>query len=644
MKKIFFSFFFIASMAHASILIGSSKGLFLFEKNTWHPVWTNGSVYQIISLSNAFLLRTSEGVFLFTPPLSLLPKNNGIKTWTIQSLSNGDVFFEKKIEPLMDISVSLDNPSVWVACSKSTVYLSMNAGENWISLGSPTYRGWLSVAVQTYPSLVVWAGHALNGIFRYIPHQGWKRTSIGLFSDILYNEEISDIRILSNNNTPVVYALNNFFPRLYRYDTNWKTLDILVPDIGFASSLAFSSNAILFVSDKGIFTKTPQGYSPWEQFASVQQLCTSFRQKTESIPLAISFNGIDFNDLWAFQPANLSPRQQKAAHHRALYLPPSVVASPKKYKAIFSLMEKQNLDAIVIDMKDDWGQLRFTSSHPLLLSLGRFRPLPLATLLAEAKKRGWYTIARIVLFQDKTLATVSNGMLASWDRENQKPWQGIKTVNGEKKLIQEYWVDNYNPLVWRYNLAIAEEAIKLGFDEIQFDYVRFPTDGENLKNLTYRAKSNDMTPESLIYSFFRFIRKNIDAPISMDIYGANGWYRTSLRTYQEIDLLSEFVDVFCPMYYPSHFDQNFLAYPPEEERPYRIYFYGTLRNSWIVSQRSLVRPYVQAFKIGVSYDRKFYGPEYVQREIDGIADASDYGYTFWNMGGDYRILTNLNLR
>jgi hypothetical protein len=98
------------------------------------------------------------------------------------------------------------------------------------------------------------------------------------------------------------------------------------------------------------------------------------------------------------------------------------------------------------------------------------------------------------------------------------------------------------------------------------------------------------------------------------------------------------------MYYPSHFDQNFLAYPPEEERPYRIYFYGTLRNSWIVSQRSLVRPYVQAFKIGVSYDRKFYGPEYVQREIDGIADASDYGYTFWNMGGDYRILTNLNLR
>jgi hypothetical protein len=233
-------------------------------------------------------------------------------------------------------------------------------------------------------------------------------------------------------------------------------------------------------------------------------------------------------------------------------------------------------------------------------------------------------------------------MLASWDKNSSKPWQGIKTTGETKKEIQEYWVDAYHPLVWQYNLAIAQEAVALGFDEIQFDYVRFPTDGENLSHLFYLAKAPGMTPESLLYSFFRYMRKNLDVPISMDIYGANGWYRTSLRTYQEIDLLSSFVDAFCPMYYPSHFDQGFMAYEPAEERPYRIYFYGSKRNHWIAKKQSLIRPYVQAFKIGVSYDRKYYNESYVQREISGTWDGDGSGYTFWNMGGDYRILSNLS--
>jgi hypothetical protein len=82
-------------------------------------------------------------------------------------------------------------------------------------------------------------------------------------------------------------------------------------------------------------------------------------------------------------------------------------------------------------------------------------------------------------------------------------------------------------------------------------------------------------------------------------------------------MLSRYVDVVCPMFYPSHFEQNFMAQAPAELRPYRIYKIGSLRNLALARGRILVRPYVQAFYLDVSYDRSYYGPRYVELEIQG---------------------------
>lgn len=144
-----------------------------------------------------------------------------------------------------------------------------------------------------------------------------------------------------------------------------------------------------------------------------------------------------------------------------------------------------------------------------------------------------------------------------------------------------------------------------------------------------------MDKESALISFLSYARQNIQAPIGIDIYGANGWYRSGARTGQDVELLSEYVDVICPMFYPSHFEQPFLAHAPAAERPYRIYFYGTYRNSVIARNKSVIRPWAQAFYLGVSYDKRYYDANYVQRQIFGVRDAANHGYMYWNNIGRY---------
>jgi hypothetical protein len=136
-------------------------------------------------------------------------------------------------------------------------------------------------------------------------------------------------------------------------------------------------------------------------------------------------------------------------------------------------------------------------------------------------------------------------------------------------------------------------------------------------------------------SFLRHARSRINASISIDIYGANGWYRTGARTGQEVELLAPFVDIISPMFYPSHFEQRFLAHPPPELRPYRIYYQGTRRNHIIARGCIIVRPWAQSFFLNVSYDREFYGLEYVRMQLDGARAAGDGGIIYWNNLGRY---------
>jgi hypothetical protein len=278
------------------------------------------------------------------------------------------------------------------------------------------------------------------------------------------------------------------------------------------------------------------------------------------------------------------------------------------------------------------------------------------------KAKGRYLVARIVVFKDQRMHEYAGGAWAVWNGAESVAWRGYEwetkevpippppgappstaapatapatTTVTERKYNGEYWVDPYSEKVWEYNVAIAREIIARGFDEVQFDYIRFPTDGVNLEDARYRWKDAGMDMESALMSFLGYARANIPAPISVDIYGANGWYRSGVRTGQDVELMARYVDAICPMFYPSHFEQDFMGFEPAVKRPYRIYRLGTLRNSYIARKRVVIRPYVQAFYLNVRYDRIWYSPAYVALQVDGVRDASNEGLLFWNNGGRY---------
>jgi hypothetical protein len=336
----------------------------------------------------------------------------------------------------------------------------------------------------------------------------------------------------------------------------------------------------------------------------------------------------------------------------------------RSLKPYLDIIESRNLNMAVVDMKDDYGRLRFSPLNPAIAEKGRvFRPVDIDAFLKTMKERGIYTAARVVVFKDPELARKEGGKFAVWDSRGNKPWKGyydsrrLKTPENREspassltaeifpagdpayEIVRTYydeqWVDPYAEEVWDYIAAVGRELHERGFDEIQFDYIRFPTDGDNLAAAKYRWQENGMDMESAMLSFLRHIRARISAPISIDIYGANGWYRTGSRTGQEVELLAPYVDAICPMYYPSHFEQGFLAQKPAELRPYRIYYLGTRRTARIARGQVIVRPYVQAFYLNVSYDRLYYNNDYVRREVEGVRDAGNGGLTYWNNSGRY---------
>ena len=391
---------------------------------------------------------------------------------------------------------------------------------------------------------------------------------------------------------------------------------------------------------------------------------------------------LSLSELWLLSTDHpSSPYSQNAIMKKGNYIPILQIATPTGYDAHLKTLKANKLNMLVVDMKDDIGTIRYNTKDPLILAKGRIgRGIDVEPFVAKAKENGIYLVARIVVFKDKSLATWGGSRYAIWDKTQNKPWQGymnitqkVQSVPGSAipsipqnllnlgvgeipsttegtqqpqaeqpktihKNIEEYWVDPYSEEVWEYNVEIAKELIARGFDEIQFDYIRFPTDGANLSNASYRWQDPGMDKESALMSFLSYARREIKAPISIDIYGANGWYRTGARTGQDVELLSRYVDVICPMFYPSHFEQVFLAQSPAQERPYRIYYYGSYRNAIIARNHVIVRPWAQAFYLNVSYDRAWYNPDYVQRQIFGMRDSINQGYTYWNNSGRYADL------
>ncbi|MDR1212298.1 MAG: hypothetical protein LBK40_08730, partial [Spirochaetaceae bacterium] len=639
-------------------LAGTSRGLYGINRyGAAGAVWTGGQVKKILFTGTYWAILGDQGISVSRDLLSWEPGNRGLPVKTIKVFEGGTKSFISAIQEIKDLEVHPQNPDILVCAVKDAVYLSRDAGQNWRSLGMPPYRtnGIKAVAVASMPyapspgpspqgsaeGLTVFVSHSTYGI-HYIeadnPRSEWKELNQGLETmETTGNpDEVSDIAAFVPPALPgpaEIFVSQTFRGRIYRLDWETKTFTALWSDgadFGTADSLAVSSQSIRFVREGEIAELDRAG----QGLTSHRDLLNLFFRAGNAIGSELNClyvlppnGGFGLSELWLLK-GNTQTERQEALGREGLYIPANHAMDDSSLAPYLRILSEKNLNMAVIDMKDDYGRLRFTPRNQALLSRGRvFRPVDLERFAAAMKERGIYLVARIVVFKDPELARRDNGRYAVWDAAG-KPWTGYydtrrrKAPPGEsyddqgpqlreilpaddpgyeilRTYYDERWVDPYSEEVWEYTAELAEELISRGFDEIQFDYIRFPTDGVNLSSAVYRWKDPGMDMESAVLSFLRHVRSRIRAPISIDIYGANGWYRTGARTGQEVELLAPYVDVICPMYYPSHFEQDFLAQDPAELRPYRIYYQGTRRTRFIGRGQVIVRPYVQAFYLNV---------------------------------------------
>ncbi len=684
------------------ILTGAQSGLYkVFEDRTSLPLWTEGKVTKIIKTFDRWYFLTAEGVLSSTDLAHFELRNNGLPALTIKQYENKEITFRKQTAPLKDLAVHPQNSSILVTATKDAVYITYDAGLSWKSLGSTSNatsgikavavcsinipgtgkkasvdaNGLAIPAVAPQTQLVVFMSHTIYGFSYYLPEKNrpaWNDCNGG-FDNLKtqgYPDEISDILPVVFTGTDgfpetEVFVSQTFMPRLYRFDWATKRGQLLQGGKEPADTidgLYWDGSELLYTRPGEIASynpatgdagQIPQNYYDWCGLFSVHAPTDTLYAAWIPESPELLEKGLSLSELWLLKPSFCADAYaSKALDKKAVYCPANRATSDAGIAKYRKLLKDNKLNALVIDMKDDYGLLRYETTNPEIKEMAyvsRYH-IDIDKFVKSFKEDGVYLVARIVTFKDKNLSQYANGRYAIWNKSTNRPWIGTKgteevkdengNVTGSKtSYYDENWVDPYCPDVWEYNVKIAQELIQKGFDEIQFDYIRFPTDGKNLGQASYRYKSEGMDKESALVSFLRYARKNINAPIGIDIYGANGWYRSGTRTGQEVELLADYVDVICPMFYPNHFENSFLNYSPWPERPYRIYFYGTYRNTVIGRNRIIVRPWVQAFYLNVSYDRQYYNSDYVRKEVYGVRDSVNKGYMYWNNSGRYDDLT-----
>jgi hypothetical protein len=298
-------------------------------------------------------------------------------------------------------------------------------------------------------------------------------------------------------------------------------------------------------------------------------------------------------------------------------------AGSKKYRAYLDDVFKTTMvNAVAIDIKEYQGEV-FIPGVAMAKESGAFIPaIPdLAEWLADLKKRGIYTIARQVVYKDNVFprknpkAAVHNHLGEIWyDR-------GRIT-----------WLDPYNQEARRYNLLIALQAAKLGFDEIQFDYIRFPTDG-NLKAIRYAQPHTPGAASQALVDFLSQARRllhPLGIKISIDVFGLTTSVNTGMGIGQQMGPMTAEVDFVCPMTYPSHYNPGEYGLAIPNDQPYKT-IYMAMRDALKVlgpENAHKLRPYFQDFSLkgrGIKY-----GPAEVRAQIQAAADLNVMDWTLWN--------------
>jgi hypothetical protein len=319
---------------------------------------------------------------------------------------------------------------------------------------------------------------------------------------------------------------------------------------------------------------------------------------------------------------------------KGIYMSSWVAGTPSFRDKLISQIDATELNAIVIDVKDSTGRISFAVSDPTLVAVGSAtnRAPDIKEFVAKLHAKGIYVIARIATFEDPYFVKLH-------------PEYGVKTASTGalwKDRNGISWIDVGAKPVWDYIAAIGKEAYADGFDELNFDYIRFPSDG-NMTDIAF-PYSQGKKRADVLNNFFTYIDgvfRPMNIPISVDIFGETTSVTDDMGIGQILENALAHFDYVSPMVYPSHFGTGFDGWKTPAAHPYEVVFSsmqrGVLRSEVLANATSTIgkvgelRPWLQDFSLGSTP----YTPLMVRQQIQATYGAGLKSWLLWNAANKY---------
>lgn len=322
---------------------------------------------------------------------------------------------------------------------------------------------------------------------------------------------------------------------------------------------------------------------------------------------------------------------------RGIYVSGWIAGSSSRLKKLIKLVDDTDLNAMVIDVKNEYGMMTYRSELREVRELGAGNQPAIADikgLIKQLKSKDIYVIGRIVAFKDPLYA-------------RKKPSQALQKRSGGvwKDHQGNRWLNPFQHDVRSYNIAIAAEAAKLGFDEIQFDYVRFPDNGARVdREVAFDGRGKQGKGE-IIGQFLSDARKQIHLEgvrLSADVFGLVTSYKEDLGIGQTWRSIAPAVDVISPMTYPSHYSSGIYGVKQPDLQPYSIIRHAMIEaqeSNAILRENNLgtakIRPWLQGFTAVWVHPHQRYGARQIRQQIQAAKEQGVNEFLLWSSNCRY---------
>ncbi len=335
---------------------------------------------------------------------------------------------------------------------------------------------------------------------------------------------------------------------------------------------------------------------------------------------------------------------REAVKVRGIYISGPMAGSTELFQNILDSAAGTEINTVVIDFKDDQGRITCPVDSPVASEIGACRPYvqDMKELIASLKERGLYVIARVVAFRDPWLA-------------EKKPEWSLHLADGSLYRDRQgmAWVDPYRKEVWDYLVEVGTEAKEAGFDEVQFDYIRFSTEGTMRDVVFDEAVTGGRSKTDVITEFVKYAYENLASQglfVSADVFGTIiGSDIDAQAVGQVYTEMAKHLDYICPMIYPSHYGPGNFGLEHPDTMPYETVLEALKKSQTVmdqaaeadghVSSQAIVRPWLQDFTASYLGEGNYipYGYNEVQRQIQAVKDAGYDEWMLWSAANRYHF-------